>query len=124
MGEQQQGTATMQAPQADQPRAAQPQAAQSQHDKELETIIDRLLTNDPSSHHEIFNRLKMDWHATVEEHGDVLATKAGITAKSSIVTRTGKLMLSSGTEKISPSIRQMTAYISFSSAVRFTKSLP
>ena len=92
MNEAQQGTAVMQATKEEK---AQP--AQSQHEKELETIIDRLLTNDPSSHHEVFNRLKMDWHATVEEHGDVLATKAGITAKSSIVTRTGKLMLSSGT---------------------------
>lgn len=92
MNEEQQGTATMQAT-----REENAQPAQSQHENELETIIDRLLTNDPSSRHEIFNRLKMDWHATVEEHGDVLATKAGITAKSSIVTRTGKLMLSSGT---------------------------
>ena len=61
MNEEKQGTATMQAT-----REENAQPAQSQHENELETIIDRLLTNDPSSHHEIFNRLKMDWHATVE----------------------------------------------------------
>ena len=73
-----------------------PATADAGHEPNLDAIIDHLLTSDPSAHHEVFRRLKMDWHETVE-HGGVLATQASVPSKSSIVTRVGKLMLSSGT---------------------------
>ena len=56
--------------------------ATAKHDENLDAIIEHLLTSDPSAHHEVFQRLKMDWHATVE-HGDVLATQASVPSKSS-----------------------------------------
>ena len=76
--------------------AARPADGGITHDQEIDAIIGHLLTEAPSSHHEILRRIKMEWRETVQDT-DAIAKDAGIAAKSSIVIRVGKLMLSTGT---------------------------